>query len=636
MKKLKYFAGFCLIAMLTACSATDDVRDGAGAAMQSGEDSPASGVPVVLSVASGSTNSEVTRSPLASGTTAKHNFETPDGQYLGIFALAQTNTPAGGATGSVPTANIKWDGSVENARLLWNQPAKADSTNQWQGQVLQDYYTAIHLLDPASLGGTPTEVTPTYPLNSWYNYYFYAYYPRVADTSIHESNNVVTADYSLDGSKDIITGIAKPATNPNNGYCGKYFRTIRESGNGSLSQSDVPQLALTHHLAQLRFFVRSKNQAYGPFKVKDITLLEVPSEWSLIVADKSNDNNRGTLSPRTAGTTDMPVREMTIDSNTSNIMTSASDEPYDGSTDPSLTTTPKLAGYAMVPTTAMINAYNTTYNREFTYQVQLTIQSNDVDTLLTRTITTNTTFEPSHVYNIIIKIDQSSIESGIDPGVDFRAVDLGLPSGIRWASVNIGAETETERGLMFTWGCTTGYSSVNPPTDNQSFVINTDPLYKYTKPQRWKKYGPDAKTRLEATDDAAVQHTDWGYGWRMPTLAEYQELLANTTHEWVANYEGSGVSGMLFTSTIAGHTDKSIFMPVAGYRTGTSFADYSTAGYYWSSDLYASTGFYNAYRLMFNSSSVSADNNSYSSRWLGLLIRPVLPAGKTGLAPSQP
>lgn len=619
--------------MLTACSATDDVRDGAGAAMQSGEGSEASGVPVVLSVASGSADSEVTRSPLASGTTAKHNFKTPDGQYLGIFALAQTNTPAGGATGSVPTANIKWDDSVENARLLWNQPAKADSTNQWQGQALQDYYTAIHFLDPASLGGTPTEFYPTYPLTSWYNYYFYAYYPFVPETSIHELNNVVTADYSLDGSQDIITGIAKPATNPNNGYCGKYFRDKRTINSGSLNQSDVPQLALTHHLAQLRFFVRSKNQAWGPFKVKDITLLEVPSEWSLIVADKSNDNNRGTLSPRTAGTTDMPVRKMTIDSNTSNIMTSASDEPYDGSTDPSLTTTPKLAGYAMVPTTAMINAYNTTYNREFTYQVQLTIQSNDVDTLLTRTITTNTTFEPSHVYNIIIKIDQSSIESGIDPGVDFRAVDLGLPSGIRWASVNIGAETETERGLMFTWGCTTGYSSVNPTTDGHDFSKANDPLWR-AKQNKYRKYGDGTQRVLVAEDDAAAQHADWGNGWCMPTKANYDELLANTTQEWVANYEGSGVSGMLFTSTIAGHTDKSIFMPIAGYRTGTSFAGYSTTGYYWSSDVYTGNSYLNAYHLVFNSSSASVARTC--NRYYGLLIRPVLPRGKTGLAPSQP
>ena len=609
MKKLLGFASLLLIALLTACNADnldEIVEAGKGDVL-----SEADRVPVQLSISPASNTTDMTRAPLASGTTPNHNFTTPDGQYLGIFALAQTNTPAGNITGPVSTENIRWDGSVERARLLWNQPAKADSTNQWQGQVLQDYYTAIHLLDPASLSTTPTEVFPSYPLSSWYNYYFYAYYPRVADNSIHESNNVVTADYTLDGSQDIITGIAKPATNPNNGYCGKYFRSIRVSGDGSLQLGQIPQLELNHHLAQLRFYVRTKDIVVPTLQVKEITLKDVPSEWSLTIADKSNPNNNGTLTSRSATKVDIPVRPMDDSEFTSVTLTG---------------TTPRLAGYAMIPTTAMVTAANQTpLNRNFStsYEVDVTvILTTGEEVTFTKTITPTTSFDSSKVYNIIVKIDQYSIE---EFDVDPRAVDLDLPSGTKWARMNVGATDETDLGETgkeyFAWGETIGHNNKfhwDYYDDYQGKIGDDYYFYKYNDPG----------SVLAAADDAVT--VSMGSDWRMPTPDDFKELIEKTNKEWCDDY--NGVAGMKFISKK--DSEKYIFMPVGGYRQTVKRGNRLTeklnnpeAGFYWSNT--SSSDNYKAgyLKIEYKNNAASATRDEME-RFYGLLIRGVLPKKK--------
>ena len=620
MKKLLYFA---VLALLTACHADnlDEIAEAGGAVVPSAADR----VPVQLSISPSSTATDPTRSPLA--TESNGNFETTDGQYLGVFALAQTNTPAAGKTGPVATADIQWDGTVNGARLLWNQPANATITDQWQGATVAEY-TAIHLLDPASLNATPTEITPAYPLQSWYNYYFYTYYPRVADNAVHVGNNVVTADYTLDGSQDVITGIAKPATDVNNGYCGKYFRQIRVDEGGSLPLNKTPKLELKHHLAQLRFFVRSKMPAVGTFQMKEITMLDVPTQWSLTIADKSDINHTGALTSRSATKANIPVRTMTVDA--ANTMTSANDDPvYTGATATTLTTTAKIAGYAMVPTTAMLTTANSTLNRQFAtdYEVQLTIQSNAEVAELTRTITSpDGGFLPGKVYNVIINIDQSSIE---DLEIDPREVDMGFPSKTKWAMMNIGASTETDLGeadkQLFAWGAIEGHKFRNSTyiTDGYLFTWENAPYYdgKLGDDYYWTKYPPGSVLGVE--DDYAA--LSWGGKWRLPTSAEIQELVTYTTHEWGTK---NGVYGMTFTSTINGN---SIFLPACGYRWHNTqydrnypdrdyFYQRTNQGYYWSATL-SSSDTKQAICLKFGNDHTAT--SSSINRCYGMLLRAV-------------
>ena len=148
-------------------------------------------------------------------------------------------------------------------------------------------------------------------------------------------------------------------------------------------------------------------------------------------------------------------------------------------------------------------------------------------------------------------------------------VDLGLPSGLRWATCNVGASSPTAYGNYYAWGETTTKATYNEST------------YTYTGNQ----------TTLPSSADAAT--ANWGIGWRMPTQSEMQELLDNCTYTWTTQ---NGVNGRLFT----GPNGNSIFLPAAGYRDVSSLYYAGSGGYYWSSSLNSSYT-YRAWSLHFNS-----------------------------------
>ncbi|MBP9995166.1 MAG: hypothetical protein KBT67_09565 [bacterium] len=188
-------------------------------------------------------------------------------------------------------------------------------------------------------------------------------------------------------------------------------------------------------------------------------------------------------------------------------------------------------------------------------------------------------------------------------------VDLGLPSGLLWATCNVGADSPEDYGDYFAWGETSTKSDYTWSTYkwcNGSY--NT--LTKYNTKSR---YGTvDNKTTLEFSDDAA--RANWGGSWRMPTEAEFQELINNTNKTWTTV---NGVGGW----KCANKSDASdyIFLPAAGYRLETSLGSAGSIGDYWSSSLSTSNPSYGR-RLYFNSNDFSMyDSNRYD----GFTVRPV-------------
>lgn len=143
-----------------------------------------------------------------------------------------------------------------------------------------------------------------------------------------------------------------------------------------------------------------------------------------------------------------------------------------------------------------------------------------------------------------------------------QLVDLGLPSGLKWAGWNVGATKPEEFGDYFSWGETKPKDSYWQ--DNYKYgVVNKygvdDVIYKYNSNA---EYGAvDGRTRLTAMDDAA--YVNWGSDWRMPTDEEKTELLANTTHT-KGTY--NDVPGWIFTSKI---NNVSIFFPATGIMDQT-------------------------------------------------------------------
>ena len=195
------------------------------------------------------------------------------------------------------------------------------------------------------------------------------------------------------------------------------------------------------------------------------------------------------------------------------------------------------------------------------------------------------------VYYDALTLKKTSI-----PAITYGEVDLGLPSGLKWADRNVGAETPQDNGAYFSWGSTSGVSidgtdkwleddllriylieqeGVPAETITQEMIdmvksqfgenikmIIENYLTEYslisgttfdwaTAPYYigvddndtplFSKYNEtDGLTVLESIDDAAT--VNMGSDWRMPTSAETLELVQNTDHYYIGD-DGSIVAG---------------------------------------------------------------------------------------------
>ena len=240
-------------------------------------------------------------------------------------------------------------------------------------------------------------------------------------------------------------------------------------------------------------------------------------------------------------------------------------------------------------------------------------------------------------------------------------VNLGLPSGLKWATCNVGAANPWDYGDYFAWGETVGYGKNDPSNANNQSCTGGSTVktgyswctYKYcsgTSFNTLTKYSTntsgiygsvvDNKTTLDLADDAAA--VNMGGSWRMPTIEEQQELKANCYWEWTDSYNGKGVAGYIVykvknasdkgevkptsgsVTTVGSYSlaDPHIFLPAAGYRYGSGLSGAGGNGNYWSSSLYDYGSDPNyAYSLIFSSDRVGWDG---SYRYYGPSVRAVV------------
>jgi len=166
--------------------------------------------------------------------------------------------------------------------------------------------------------------------------------------------------------------------------------------------------------------------------------------------------------------------------------------------------------------------------------------------------------------------------------------------------MNVGATAPEQAGLYFSWGNTQGHT----PGDGYDF---TSEDYEGTP-------GASLNEDLPLANDAA--HVNMGGSWRMPTKEEMDELFNDsyTTNEWVTNYKGSGINGILVTSKANGNT---LFFPAAG-DIDEGLVDYGTVGSYWlSSFLSAGAAYY------LNFTDVGPIPSSGEERYYGFSVRAV-------------
>lgn len=162
---------------------------------------------------------------------------------------------------------------------------------------------------------------------------------------------------------------------------------------------------------------------------------------------------------------------------------------------------------------------------------------------------------------------------------DKTYIDLGLPSGTKWATYNVGASLPTEYGDYFAWGETQKKASYNW----YSYKWSGNEKNTLTKYCTDSQYGTalDYEQQLLAEDDAAT--ANWGSQWATPDLSLERELREYCSWTWTNNYHGSGIAGRIGISEENG---LSIFFPAAGYYNENS--DLQAVGQecnYWTSDL---------------------------------------------------
>lgn len=206
-------------------------------------------------------------------------------------------------------------------------------------------------------------------------------------------------------------------------------------------------------------------------------------------------------------------------------------------------------------------------------------------------------------------------------------VDLGLPSGIKWAKSNLTVNgfaypaDPTVFGDYYAWGETEPYYTSLKVNGEQNVTVTWKSGYEggYTQGNYNKNTALSAYTsasdKLSLEHDAA--HVVLGGNWRTPSVADLDELEANCT---VSAATLDGVNGVKYTSNLNG---ESIFMPCNGYFNGTTFKGYtasSPANRFWMIDNSTATTAYQQYGAQ---SSPGTHAYGAKDKWRGASIRPV-------------
>ena len=214
--------------------------------------------------------------------------------------------------------------------------------------------------------------------------------------------------------------------------------------------------------------------------------------------------------------------------------------------------------------------------------------------------TTSISIEPTYTFvvsnniSLIAKFELKSIDG-------YKYVDLGLPSGLKWAACNVGATVPEGYGSYFAWGET---------EEKEDYSWETYKWCNGSEETITKYLAGETEERavLELEDDVA--HVKWGGGWRMPTISEQEELVKNCSWEWITLNDVNGYK-------VTGPNGNSIFLPTSASITGTEVNGKGEWGDYWANSIRYRIS---PYSINFNSNMFW---NAASPRFRGHAVRPV-------------
>ena len=423
-------------------------------------------------------------------------------------------------------------------------------------------------------------------------YHFHAFAPAGAVENIGEYPNservkgLSNFAYTNDGSKDLI-----------------YAYATRTQGSPRRINDDPVQLPFEHLLSRVQFTFKN-NLSEGNITITDVQITEAAKSAELNCADADMANwawNATATGAYNFGNTSTIAQGASASAENVQFLFPAATQNYNISFN---LTYESDAAEARTATIADVNLV-----MGKAYNINVTIEDKDIVTKQYKieffvvevkdwgdNIELEATLDEK-------KEDDKDAVSGYENG--YAYVDLGLPSGLKWATCNVGATTPEEYGDYFAWG------EVEPKTTYNwgTYKYGTDKyeLTKYCTDSSYGKDGfTDSKTVLDPEDDAAT--VNWGGKWRMPTKEEIDELKNNCTYVY---------------GRIVGPNGNSILLPFAGYRSDSgAYQDYYTA-YYWSSSLDHGDIAYDLFLSLVNKG-FDEDYFIYR-RYIGLSVRPVCP-----------
>ena len=419
---------------------------------------------------------------------------------------------------------------------------------------------------------SPTSTVPYYPAGSQ-NIDIVAYYPATAGTSFSVATDQI-ADANYKASDLMFASVTNQA-----------------------KQATAVELAFAHKMTKMNVNITAGT---GVTSITSVSILNVKPTVSFDQATGvvgSASGSATSIAMSNNGAAIIPAQ--TIDGNLLSIVTNKG--------------------------TAIYSVSNKAFEAGKQYTLNITVNLRAVNST---TVITGWTSEGTVIVNPV---------QGNSPDLA-EAVDLGL--SVKWANMNVGATAETDYGTYFAWGeisglTVTGHSGTIADGNAKTYFSWHTYAWANIVGEKYSlsKYCPTAKqgtcwfdpegsmvpadniTKLLPCDDAA--RANWGGDWRMPTLAEIAELMEETNNEWVADYNGTGVSGYKFTKK--NDATKFIFLPAAGQRSAGVFYNQGTFGYYWSSNLFEPDPYF-ASELYFQS---EAKGSSENMRFYGFPVRPV-------------
>ena len=425
-------------------------------------------------------------------------------------------------------------------------------------------------------------------------YHFHAFAPSGAVDNIGEYPNAERAKglsdfaYTNDGSKDLI-----------------YAYATRTQGSPRRINDDPVQLPFEHLLSRVQFTFKN-NLSEGNITITDVQITEAAKSAELNCVDASIANwtwNATSTGAYNFGNTSTIAKGASAAAENVQFLFPAATRNYNISFNFAYESDAEEAR------TATIAVVNLVIGKA--YNINVTIEDKDI---VTEQYKIEFFVAEVKEWGDNIELDATLNEAGHGFENGHEYVDLGLPSGLKWATCNVGANSPEESGDYFAWG------EVEPKDyyleETYKYWDGTyTALTKYCNNSEFGKDGfIDNKTTLEFDDDAA--YINWKGTWRMPSSIECKELIDNCTWLWTKQNEVNGYK-------VTGSNGNFIFLPLSGFMNNGFNS--GTVGYLWCSTTMASSATDIQFFIQFSASSVTLSSAGVSSRFCGLPVRPVCP-----------